>query len=120
VGSPLAFFLLASFLSLLHSGLEEYYWRWYAFGRLRETVPLGWATLLSALAFASHHVVILAVYFPGRFWMMTIPLSAGIVVGGIVWASLYQRSGSLLGPWVSHALVDAAIFVVAWDLIASP
>ena len=28
-----------------------------------------------------------------------------------MWAWLYHRSGSLLGPWLGHALVDAAIFV---------
>jgi membrane protease YdiL (CAAX protease family) len=38
-------------------------------------------------------------------------------VGGAFWAWLYHRSRSLWGPWLSHALVDATIFVIGWDLI---
>jgi membrane protease YdiL (CAAX protease family) len=30
---------------------------------------------------------------------------------------LYHRSGSLLAPWVSHALVDAALVVIGWDVL---
>jgi hypothetical protein len=30
---------------------------------------------------------------------------------------LYRRSGSLLGPWLGHLLVDALIFTVGWDLV---
>jgi hypothetical protein len=31
---------------------------------------------------------------------------------------LYRRSGSLYGPWLSHLLVDAAIFWIGYDLVA--
>ncbi len=34
------FFGLALFYSLIHSGLEEYYWRWFVFRRLNERVAL--------------------------------------------------------------------------------
>jgi membrane protease YdiL (CAAX protease family) len=47
-------------------------------------------------------------------------LSLGVAVGGAVWARLYDRSGSLLGPWLSHLLVDAAIFFVGYELLAAP
>ena len=30
---------------------------------------------------------------------------------GAAWAWIYHRSGSLLGPWLSHLLIDAGIFV---------
>jgi membrane protease YdiL (CAAX protease family) len=46
---------------------------------------------------------------------MTLPTS--IAVGGAVWAWLYDRSGSLLAPWISHALIDGALFVVGWDMV---
>jgi hypothetical protein len=32
--TPLGFILLGSFLSVIHSLLEEYYWRWLVFGEL--------------------------------------------------------------------------------------
>jgi hypothetical protein len=116
VHSPAAFILLAVFYSLLHSLLEEYYWRWFVFGQLDRWLPLPGAIAVSSLAFAAHHVLVLAHYFS---WSSPLTwLFAGcIAVGGAVWAWLYRRSGSLLAPWLSHALVDAAIFAVGYDLI---
>jgi membrane protease YdiL (CAAX protease family) len=116
VASTPGFVGLALFVSVCHSLLEEYYWRWFVHGRLRQLLPALPATLLSGLGFMAHHVIILAIYLPGWFWAGVVPLSLAIAVGGWLWAWLYERTGNLLGPWLSHALVDAAIFVVGWDL----
>src|SRR5262249_50425418 len=35
IAQPLGFALFAVFLMVVHSLLEEYYWRWFVFGRLR-------------------------------------------------------------------------------------
>ena len=60
--------------------------------------------------------IVLGVFFPGRFWTAAAPLSLCVAVGGAAWAAVYQRSGSLLGPWLSHLIVDAAIMAVGYDL----
>jgi membrane protease YdiL (CAAX protease family) len=117
VDSPGGYLGLAVFIAVAHSLLEEYYWRWFVFGRLREFVPWRWALVLSSLAFMGHHVVVLHVYLPGRFLAEVVPFSLAIAVGGGVWAWLYERTGTLYASWLSHALVDAAIFVIGWDLI---
>jgi membrane protease YdiL (CAAX protease family) len=62
-------------------------------------------------------VLVLAKYF-GWDSPATWLFSAGVAIGGVVWAVVYQRSKSLLGPWLSHLLVDAAIFAIGWDLIS--
>jgi uncharacterized protein len=116
IDSPARFIALGGFYCLVHSLLEEYYWRWFLFGGLRRLMPLGPAILLSSLAFAAHHVIVLATYF-GLFSWATLLFSAAVALGGAVWAWLYQRSGSLLGPWLSHMMLDAAIFVVGYDLL---
>jgi membrane protease YdiL (CAAX protease family) len=38
-------------------------------------------------------------------------------VGGMVWAWLYWRTGSIYAPWLSHLLIDAAIFTAGYDLL---
>ena len=108
---------VAVFYSLCHSLLEEYYWRWFVFGRLRGLLSLWPAIGVSSLAFMMHHVILLATYF-GWLSPWTYLLSLGVAVGGIFWAWLYHRSGSLYGPWLSHLLIDAAIFVVGYDLVS--
>jgi len=103
------------FYALCHSALEEYYWRWFVFGQLRGRWPLAGAVAVSSLAFMAHHVLLLATFF-GWLSPWTYVFSLSVAVGGSVWAWLYDRSGSLLGPWLSHLVVDAAIFLVGFDL----
>ena len=116
ITSLAAYAMLAVFYSLVHSLLEEYYWRWFVFGRLRNLTPLTVAVAISSVGFAAHHVLVLAKYF-GWDSPATWLFSAGVAIGGVVWAVVYQRSKSLLGPWLSHLLVDAAIFAIGYDLM---
>ena len=113
VDSRLGLIAVSLFYILAHSLLEEYYWRWFVFGRLRRLVPLGPAVAISSLGFMAHHVVLLKGYLP---WSWAVVCSAGVAIGGALWAGMYQRSGSLWGPWLSHLLVDAAIFAIAYQL----
>jgi membrane protease YdiL (CAAX protease family) len=117
MATPGRYVVLAGFIVLAHSLLEEYYWRWFVFGQLRRLLPLAPAAVLSSLAFMAHHVVVLYVYLPGRFLTAVLPFSLGIAAGGVVWAWLYERSGTLYPSWASHLVVDAAIFVLGWDLL---
>ena len=110
------FVMLGVFYSLIHSLLEEYYWRWFVFGQLRRLVPLGWAIVVSALGFMAHHVIVLSMYFGWWSWR-TLLFSASVAVGGAFWAWLYNRTGSLLGPWLSHLLIDAGIFFIGFQLV---
>jgi membrane protease YdiL (CAAX protease family) len=115
--TPARYILLAVFLAGIHSLLEEYYWRWFVFGELRNRMPTTGAIALSSTAFMLHHVIILAVFFPGSFWTMTLPFSLGVGCGGAVWAWLYQRTGSIYSPWLSHLIIDAAILTVGYDML---
>jgi membrane protease YdiL (CAAX protease family) len=107
---------LGVFYSLLHSLLEEYYWRWFVFAQLRRFAPLALAVLVSSLGFMAHHVVVLAGYF-GWTSPATWLFSLSVAIGGAVWACLYERHQTLWGVWASHLLVDAGIFIVGYDLV---
>jgi membrane protease YdiL (CAAX protease family) len=117
--TPAVFFAMAVFISVLHSFLEEYYWRWFVFGRLQRHLPLASALVISSLAFMAHHVLVLAYYFPDHFWLAVVPFSLCVAVGGGLWAWLYHRYGSLYPPWVSHLCADAAIMVVGYDMVSN-
>lgn len=117
LATPLGFLFVGLFFCVVHSLLEEYYWRWFVFGMMRKWMPVAPAIARSSIAFMLHHIVILYVYFPGRFWTLAMPFSIGVGIGGAVWAWIYHRTGSLLGPWMSHLLIDAGIFVVGYDLL---
>lgn len=107
---------LGVFYAVAHSFLEEYYWRWFVVEQLTHLTSSGLAIAVSAVGFTLHHVIVLGVYF-GRRSPATVFFSLAVTVGGAFWAWLYLASGSLLGPWLSHLLIDAAIFLVGYDLI---
>lgn len=117
LASPTGFLAMAAFIAVPHSLLEEYYWRWFVFGWLRKFVPLPWAMGISGLAFMSHHVIVLSVYLQDYFWEAVVPFSLCVAGGGVVWAWFYQRTGSLLGPWASHLIVDISLMIVGYDVL---
>ncbi|HEY3963778.1 MAG TPA: CPBP family intramembrane glutamic endopeptidase [Planctomycetaceae bacterium] len=116
IGSAPQFVAVAIFYCVAHSLLEEYYWRWFVFAQLRRLTSFPVATIVSSLGFMSHHVFVLAVYF-GWSSPMTYFFSLAVAAGGVIWAWMYEKRGSLYGAWLSHALVDTAIFVVGYDLL---
>jgi membrane protease YdiL (CAAX protease family) len=114
--TPAAFVGFAALVCVAHSLLEEFYWRWFVFGRLRRLVPALAAGLLSSLAFMAFHLIDLGAFFPGRFLQLALPLGVCVGIGGAGWCWLYQRSGSLYGPWLCHLLIDGALLTVGYDL----
>jgi len=114
---PVRYLAMTLLLSIAHSFLEEYYWRWFVFGRLRRLRGDAFAGIVSSIAFAGHHVIVLHAFIgPGRWWWMTAVLSLAVAAAGGVWAWLYARSGSLLSPWISHTMVDLGIFAIGYRL----
>ena len=114
--TPAKFAALGCFYTIIHSFLEEYYWRWFLFGGLRRFCRPRTAMVISSLGFMAHHVVVLA-KFLGCFSPATWLFSLGVAVGGAFWAWLYERSGKLYAPWISHMIVDAGIFLLGYQLV---
>jgi membrane protease YdiL (CAAX protease family) len=110
ISSASKYFLLAGFYSLVHSLLEEYYWRWFVFRQLQRLMPLRAAIVASAVGFTLHHIVVLAIYFRSAPLLAAF-CAAGVAVGGGFWAWLYHRDDSIFETWPSHALVDLGLFM---------
>lgn len=108
------FLLAAVAISIAHAALEEFYWRWFVYGNLRHLISTPWAHVIAAIGFASHHLVITSQFFPFGFAVF---LSTFVGIGGAFWSWLYQKTGTLWGPWFSHMLVDFAIFYLGYRLL---
>ncbi|MEM6459391.1 MAG: CPBP family intramembrane glutamic endopeptidase [Planctomycetota bacterium] len=101
----------------INSMLEEYFWRWWVFERLREVIG-GFrgadvaAAFGSAVLFTAHHIVALSVYFDAR---TTALASAGVFIGGLTWSLLYMKYRNIYACYVSHVWADLIIFGIgAW------
>ncbi len=114
VNSIGTYFAWCIFLAGLHSLIEEFFWRWFVFETLLTIVSRPTAYGLAAFSFALHHYVIC--------WQYVSPIGAiifgtAVGVGGLIWCWMVNRQGTLAGAWLSHALVDAAIFVVGYQVL---
>ncbi len=111
----LSYAALGVFYAMVHSLLEEYYWRWFVFAELRRLSSFAIALVVSNVAFAAHHVVVLVVFF-GWDSPATYLFTLAVATGGAFWTIVYHRTGSLAAVWLSHLLVDAGIFYIGYDL----
>lgn len=119
LATPIRFMFISIFYAVVHSGLEEYYWRWFVFRWLRLRCSVMWANLVSSLGFGLHHILLLGFFLGFGHWE-TWALSGAVSIGGMFWAWLYHRSSDAIGPiWLSHAIVDAGIFGLGFWLIRS-
>jgi hypothetical protein len=108
----LPLFLLATFfISVLHSGFEEWYWRIHLVGRLRQHLTDRAAISLGGLAFAGHHIIV-AWFYAGPFAGLLLGLIVG--VAGCGWSLLQRRHGTIYGAWIAHACCDVAIMWLGW------
>lgn len=108
------FLLFAVFISIFHSALEEYYWRGFVFGKLRQKMGSVLSHLVAGLAFAAHHLVVMWQFFDPP---LAVFLALCVAVGGVIWTVLYQRQGTLVSCWLSHLCVDVLLMVVGYQLI---
>ena len=115
-GRPLAYVAFAAYFTLINALLEEYVWRWFVFTRCEVLMPRRSAVVAAALFFTLHHVLVLKAFFP---WALTALGAGGVFIGGAVWSWSYLRYRSVWPGYVSHAIVDAAILLVGWDLLFS-
>ena len=92
---------------LVNSVLEEYVWRWFCTEQWQRLMHPGAAVTASALCFTLHHVLALSVFLPPA---AAAACSAGVFAGGVAWSWLYVRCGSIWPGYLSHAIVDVAVF----------
>ncbi|RZA06254.1 MAG: CPBP family intramembrane metalloprotease [Proteobacteria bacterium] len=112
------FLLLAAFISLAHSFLEEFYWRGFVFAELREWLGPKIAYPLAALGFTGHHVVVIARYAPAdQAWLLVPIFSSFVFLAGWIWAAFFARRGSLIAAWISHFFADVAIMAIGGHLV---
>jgi len=111
LGVYLAF---AGYLTLVNSLLEEYVWRWFVLSKCERLMPTALAVPAAALFFTIHHVVALRSYLP---WSTTLLTSSGVFIGGVLWGWMYARYRSVWPAYLSHALVDTAVFVIGYVLL---
>jgi hypothetical protein len=98
--SRVSLLLLIPYFGLLHPCLEQLHW-----------APLRKYGLVSHLAFAGYHMVVLYTLLTGP-WL--IACFGVLVTVSILWQQVATRTHSLAVPVVSHILADLGVAIVAY------
>lgn len=105
---PGNFPLVALYICLVNSFLEELFFRGFGYLLLRRHWGEMPAALFSAGAFSLYHVSILSGWFP--LWLFLLML-AGLFLCGLLFNRL-DRRGSLYPSWLLHGSANAAINLI--------
>ena len=114
IGTPARYLLAVAYWVLINSVLEEYVYRWFIFRKCEALMPPLVAVLAAGAAFTIHHVLALRIQFD---WNVTLLASLGVFIGGTVWSWLYLKYRSIWPGYLSHAIVDIAVFTIGWLII---
>jgi membrane protease YdiL (CAAX protease family) len=114
VGSGLLIgaFILAAYYFFAAPGIDPRHLRELAAANGFDRAPI-------YVAFAAYFTFVNAVLeeYVWRWFVFT--GAAGVFAGGAVWSWCYLRYRSIWPGYVSHAIVDAAILAIGWDLLFS-
>lgn len=99
---------------MVNSVLEEYVWRWFCVKQCEKIWRKPVAITASALFFTLHHILAMSVFFPP----VTVAIcSSGVFIGGVIWSAMYIRYRSIWPCYVSHAIVDIAVFGIGASML---
>ena len=98
----------------VNSILEEYVWRWFTVRQFTTLFKPALAIVASALGFTLHHILAMQVYFSLPIALFC---SLFIFISGVLWSWMFIRYKTIWPGWLSHALVDIAVFGTGYVLI---
>ncbi|ESU31017.1 hypothetical protein G3A_19055 [Bacillus sp. 17376] len=94
--------------------LEEVYWRGYIFEKLRMEGTAKYAILMTAVFYTLHHFLSVIPIFEGIFGIIaTVP----VLIAGILWGYIREKTGSITAAIIAHVLSDMGIISVYWFII---
>ena len=109
------YWIMALFISLLHSFFEEYYWRGFLLSELRNWIPgIFLLSVVSGMIFGIHHIFAMLSLFP---WPVLSFCVLGTMLAGGIWSWLRLRGYSIWDCYLSHLFADLAVMWIGYDLI---
>lgn len=96
-------------LLVINPILEEVYWRGYLYEKLKLRGNPTLAILLTSCFYTSYHFLSIIPMFK---WPLNIAAVIPVFIAGIFWGYIRGKTGSIIGPIISHVLGDLAIICV--------
>ncbi len=113
-GRPWVFLGVTVYIVIINAFLEEWYFRDFAYLRLRQCLPQNMALILSAFLFSAYHLALMAGLFPLPLYIIFVIGLAGV---GAVFNVIDDRYNSLWPSFVIHASANLAMNLIAMQIL---
>ncbi|MGG7056742.1 CPBP family intramembrane glutamic endopeptidase [Clostridium tertium] len=107
------FLFVTIYISFINSLLEEFYFRGFAFLKLKEVSTRKFAYIFSSLAFAFYHVAMMIGWFDISLFILTI---SGLFVGGLIFNYFNEKYKNIYVTWLIHMFANFAINYIGFML----
>ncbi|MBE6053965.1 MAG: CPBP family intramembrane metalloprotease [Clostridium sartagoforme] len=107
------FIFVAIYISFINSLLEEFFFRGFAFLKLKEVATRKFAYIFSSLAFAFYHVAMMIGWFDISLFILTI---VGLFVGGLIFNYFNEKYKNIYVTWLIHMFANFAINYIGFML----
>ncbi|HSI66365.1 MAG TPA: type II CAAX endopeptidase family protein [Planococcus sp. (in: firmicutes)] len=101
-------------LLILNPIAEEIYWRGYMFEKLKEHGSAFYTVWMTSIFYAFYHLLTVFPIFQGIFGIVAV---LPVLIGGLIWGFMREKTGSVTATIISHGLADLGIVCVYWFII---
>ena len=109
------FLFVAIYISFINSLLEEFFFRGFAFLKLKEVSTRKFAYIFSSLAFALYHVAMMIGWFDISLFLLTI---VGLFIGGLIFNYFNEKYKNIYVTWLIHMFANFAINYIGFMLFS--
>lgn len=109
------FLFVAIYISFINSLLEEFFFRGFAFLKLKEVSTRKFAYIFSSLAFALYHVAMMIGWFDISLFLLTI---ASLFIGGLIFNYFNEKYKNIYVTWLIHMFANFAINYIGFMLFS--
>jgi len=106
------FLYVSLYISFANSLLEEYFFRGFVFGNLRQNRKFAYA--FSAAAFSLYHVAMMIGWFHPALLILVL---AGLFIGGLIFNWLNEKQDCIYVSWLTHMFANFAINTIGFILL---
>ena len=107
------FIWVATYISIMNSFLEEFFFRGFGFITLKNYVSVKFAYFFSPVLFAIYHVGMLVGMFHPAVLAL---LMFGLIAGGLIFNALNDKFGNIYPSWFVHMAANFAINTIGFIL----
>lgn len=108
------FVIVAVYIALCNSFLEEFFFRGFLFFRLKAITSAKFAHVASATLFSLYHIGIMVTWF--QWWVFALCMLA-LVIGGVIFNYLDESTESLYPSWLTHGCGNVALNTIGMILM---